>query len=396
MQNIPSHDKTVRMIFRPTDGYAIIGGDYSGQEPRSLCAFAQDKNMQQAYEQKKDLYAVIGSACFKNDYTDNLEFKPMPDGTVIQSQEGKERRSKSKTVMLGTLYGMSAATLGKRMNLTLEEAQQIVDSFYEGFPGIDKFTQDSQKMAKEKGYVTNMFGYRRHLPDATLPPFTVEPIKKNDTFNPLVGAIEHKDKLLESKISSYEKQLKKATKKFERNSIIKNAEKDGLKVRNNGAFISRALRQTLNARIQGTAASMTKLAMIMIRNDPELINLDAHLLATIHDEVFLEAPIANKDRVAKRLCELMVTAANVKCSFTPWSVDPYIIRDGWYEDENISKIHETYEKFIKKGSTETEAINKTREQFSMYNPDSIKLVCEQKYEIFKDSLINGPAYFEGK
>ena len=376
--------------------YAIIGGDYSGQEPRSLCAFSQDKDMQYAYEQKRDLYSSIATKCFKNRYEDNLEWVPQPDGTMIQSQEGKERRSKAKQCFLGINYGMSAPTLAKRMNLSVDEAQVIIDAYYEGFSGVYKFTQESQKMAIKKGYVTNLFGYRRHLPDATLPPFTVEPIKKNDNFNPLVGSIEHKDKLLESKITYYENKLKKANKKFERDNIIKMAEKEGLKVRNNGAFISRALRQTLNARIQSTAASMTKLAMIMIRNDPELIKLDAHLLATIHDEVFLEAPIVNKDRVAERLCELMVKAANVKCSFTPWSVDPYIVRDGWYEDENISKIHETYEKCIEKGSTEPEALKKTQDQFNMYNPDSVKLVCEQKYEIFKDSLINGPEYFEGK
>lgn len=81
--------------------YAIVGGDYSGQEPRSLCALAQDKDMQRAYEEKQDLYAVIASKCFKNRYEDNLEFQPQPDGTVIQSQEGKERRSKAKTVFLG-------------------------------------------------------------------------------------------------------------------------------------------------------------------------------------------------------------------------------------------------------------------------------------------------------
>ena len=81
--------------------YAIIGGDFSGQEPRSLCAMSQDKIMQEAYINKQDLYASVAAQCFHNNYTDNLEFVPQPDGSVIQSQEGKARRSKAKTVFLG-------------------------------------------------------------------------------------------------------------------------------------------------------------------------------------------------------------------------------------------------------------------------------------------------------
>ena len=87
LQNIPSHDKAIRLMFTPSPGYAIIGGDYSGQEPRSLCSFAQDKLMQEAYKEKKDLYAVIASKCFHNNYEDNLEFNPIthelqPDGNI--------------------------------------------------------------------------------------------------------------------------------------------------------------------------------------------------------------------------------------------------------------------------------------------------------------------------
>lgn len=81
--------------------YAIIGGDFSGQEPRSMCAFAQDTDMQAAYLKKQDLYSSVAAKCYHNRYEDNLEFQPQPDGTVIQSQEGKERRSKAKQMFLG-------------------------------------------------------------------------------------------------------------------------------------------------------------------------------------------------------------------------------------------------------------------------------------------------------
>lgn len=384
------------MTIKTRTRYAIIGGDFSGQEPRSLCAFSQDKDMQAAYIAKQDLYAAIAAKCFHNNYEDNLEFQPQPDGTVIQSQEGKERRSKSKTAFLGITYGMSSPTLAKRMQLPLAEATNIVDAFYEGFKGVDKFTKDSQEMAKKLGYVTNIYGRRRHLPDAQLPAYTIEPIKKKDYFNPLLGAKEHDDKQLKAKIKSYEAAIEKTRSKQARKSLQEKAKEEGFIIRNNGAFISRALRQTLNARIQGTAATMTKAAMILINNDPELKALGAKLLVTIHDEVFCEAPLANKDRVAERLCDLMVTAAKQKCSFTPWSVDPYIVTDGWYEDENESKIFEVYEKAIKKGKSEEEALREAQNRFTMFNPDSITLICHKEYKIGRDSLIYGPSYYVGK
>ncbi len=325
-----------------------------------------------------------------------IKVKRHSNVTVIQSQEGKERRSKAKQVFLGVNYGMSAPTLAKRMQLPVTEANSIIDAYYDGFKAVDKFTKDSQEMAKKLGYVTNIYGRRRHLPDAQLPLYTIEEKVKKDYFNPFIGAREHQDKQLEVKIKKYTKELEKAKTKIARQSVQERAETDGLKVRNNSAFISRALRQTLNARIQSSAATMTKSAMILINNDEELKQLGARLLVTIHDEVFCEAPLQNQERVAERLCELMVQAANEKCSFTPWSVDPYIVCDGWYEDENQSKIHETYEKAIKKGKTEEEALKLAQDTYSMFNPDSIKLICNKEYEIGVDSLIYGPKYYLGK
>ena len=293
-------------------------------------------------------------------------------------------------------YGMSPQTLAKRMQLPYAEAQAIVDSYYEGFKGIDQFTKESQEMAKKLGYVTNMYGRRRHLPDAQLPKVSVKLSKQKEFFNPFLNSREHVDKVLEAKMKTYENSYKKAKRKEEKETIKNRALAEGIIIRNNEAFINRSLRQSLNARVQGTSATMTKVAMIKLNNDSELKQLGARLLVTIHDEVFCEAPIANKDRVAEKLCELMVEAANEKCSFTPWAVDPYIVIDGWYEDENQSKIHETYEKAIKKGKSEEDAIKTAQKMYSMYNPDSVNLVCHKEYSVGKDSLVYGPNYYLGK
>lgn len=390
LQNIPSHDKAVRMMFIPSEGHVIIGGDYSGQEPRSLCAFAQDKAMQEAYREKKDLYAVIASKCFHNNYEDNLEFPPSLGGKL--NPEGKERRSKAKKVFLGVSYGMGSKTLADSMELPIDEAKQIINDFYKGFPGVDKFTKESQEMARKYGYVTDLFGRRRHLPDATLSEYEITPLKENSDFNPLLDVVPHRNDALAAKIADYKRKLEAAKWKSDKDKIVELAKKDNLNIKNNSGFISRATRQTLNARIQGSAASMTKLAMVKIHNDARMREMGFQLLITVHDEVLGEVKSEYAEEAAKRLCELMVEAAKVKCSFTPWSVDPYIVYDGWYEDECGAEVLKDYRKFTEKSSPE-EALESTFNKYLMLNKDSITKVIQGNYEIGNDSLKYGPNYF---
>ena len=86
LQNIPSGNHEIRLLFKAAEGKMIIGCDYSAQEPRLTAFYAKDDKMKQAYEDKKDLYAVIAQSMFENNYEDNLEF--YPDGTEVIS-DGK-------------------------------------------------------------------------------------------------------------------------------------------------------------------------------------------------------------------------------------------------------------------------------------------------------------------
>ena len=391
LQNIPAHDKTIRMIFTPSPGYAIIGSDFSAQEPRSTASLANDEEMIRAYDEGKDLYAVIGSICFHCKYEDCLEFHPV---THELQPEGKERRSKAKAILLGITYGMSAKSLADRIGVSLKEAEDIIGNFYKGFKGVKKLTDDSQRMLVEKGYVTDMWGRRRHLPDAQLPDFTVTPIKSDcSNFNPLLGSVEHEDLALKAKIVKYEDALSKTKWKKETDALVLAAKKDGLKVRNNRLFKSRAMRQCLNARIQGTAASMTKLAMAMIHNDKKLQDLGFQLLITVHDEVLGQAPIENSKEAADRLCELMVLAAKEKCS-CKFKCDPYIVRDGWYADEAAASILNSYVNYCKTLSKE-EALKKVEDKYLMFNKDTIKKICDETFVLNVDSLKYGPDYYKG-
>lgn len=282
---------------------------------------------------------------------------------------------------------MSAHSLAERIDVPQEEAQQIIDNFYAGFKGVDKLTKDSQKMLVEKGYVTDMWGRRRHLPDAQLPDFTITSEKATVQFNPLLGAVPHEDKALEMKIKQYEDKLSKARWKKDVDSVISQARKEGFYVRNNRGFKSKAMRQCLNARIQGTAASMTKKAMGMIHNDTELQRLGFTLLVTVHDEVFGQVPSENAEAAAKRLSEVMINAAKEKC-VCKFKCDPYIVVDGWYEDEMVAAVLNDYRKY-RESMSEEAAYIKICDKYSIFNKDALLKVCHEEYKIGIDSIKNG-------
>ena len=97
LQQIPSREKVMRMVFKASPGYCIVGGDYSQQEPRLLTHMCRDQNLIDTYNAGKDLYATIGSFVFHKDYWECMEH--WEDGTP--NPEGKKVRSKCKGLVLG-------------------------------------------------------------------------------------------------------------------------------------------------------------------------------------------------------------------------------------------------------------------------------------------------------
>ena len=275
-------------------------------------------------------------------------------------------------------YGMGVTTLADRLGTTLEEAQKIVDGYYGGLAGVKLYTEASQKMLKEKGYVTDLWGRHRRIPDGALPDFDVKLVNNSNDFNPLIGAVPHEDKEIAKRIEYYKDKLAKTKWKKDVDTIVAQAKREGLSVKNNRGFINRALRQCLNARIQGSSASMTKLAMIMIDNDPELNRLGFKLLITVHDEVLGQCPRENSEEAAKRLSEVMIAAAQTKCPNVPWKCDGYAV-SRWYEDELSGEIRNIYSK--KKDNPN--AIKELQEQFKMINPEYVEQMCLETYEINK-------------
>ena len=97
MQNIPSSNKEIRLLFRAAPGNVLVGSDFSQQEVRLLAEYSGDENMIASYRADKDIYASVASIVYKNNYEDNKEF--WPDGTA--NPEGKKRRSNCKSIVLG-------------------------------------------------------------------------------------------------------------------------------------------------------------------------------------------------------------------------------------------------------------------------------------------------------
>lgn len=389
LQQIPSHEKTMRMMFEASPGYCFVGSDFSQQEPRLLTHMCQDQNLIDTYNNKRDLYATIGSFVFHKDYWECMEH--WEDGSP--NPVGKGIRSKCKQIVLGTMYGMGAKLLATMLKVDIEECKSILEEFFKMFPTVKNFISSNEQSAKECGYVDDYLGRRRHLPDAQLPELEVTG-KRREYVNEDVflsditdnGYIEVDDdaltkewlaKLHDMVGESKSYKLKEKFKKF--------AKENGIEVRDNGAFISKAMTQATNARIQGGAASLTKKAMVKIFNDERLTKLGFRILIPVHDELLGECPIENAEEVAKLLSQDMIDAAKPECTVS-MKCDTYSVHY-WYSDEVENQIHEQYVTYINGDNKKNiqpisseEAIKLLSEEYSELSPDTLLKMCNAEFD----------------
>jgi DNA polymerase I-like protein with 3'-5' exonuclease and polymerase domains len=346
---------------------------------------SSDAKMYEAYNSGKDLYAMIAQSAFDNEYEDNLEFYPPNmeleiDGKKVitgkkthVNKAGKERRSVGKVLNLAATYGMSGATAGARLGKTRAEGDELLKNFFDGFPGVRDAIEQSKAFLKKNGYVEDFVGRRRRLSDINLPPYEVilQNVKTNDAdFNPIIGCSNRKtidprikkwEKLLQDQIDrsntwrsqkafeageSYEPSNELSNKAFDK--LAKAALQDGVIIQANTGRIAQASRQCFNARIQGSAASLTKMAMIDIFNDEELKQYQANLVITVHDEVLVECPAYYADKVEQRLPQIMIEAAKSGGDDVPQACDPYVV-SRWYCDTAAVAVQSEFKKLADKG-----------------------------------------------
>lgn len=297
------------------------------------------------------------------------------DGTP--NVEGKKRRKKMKTLLLGMSYGMGPNLLAQKMGVDKKEAEQIIDDFKTGFPQVQAWMDQTEHDAMTKGYVEDFWGRRRRLPDIQLPEYEVKYSKFGDngqTFNPILGSSGTFKDNNSDEIKYYQKKIAECRTKWERDKLKAEADKKGIYIKDNTGFISTAQRQCVNARIQGGAATMTKKAMIAISKDKEINDLGFHILIGVHDELIGECPKENADKVAERLSFLMKTA--VPELSVPFKCDAEI-EENWYKNEYSSIISADYHEFIEdKGMSPEDAFKQICEEHSEYDAEYLRSIIE--------------------
>ena len=309
MQNIPSKHKEIRNIFRAPEGKVLISADYSQQEPRLLASCSKDSKMLEAYKTGRDIYSWIASVVYKKSYEECLEH--YPDGTT--NKEGKELRGSMKSVILGIMYGRSAAGIAEQLNISVQQANEIIYDFYGAFPTVKDWTDKTIEKGKKCGFVQTVWGRKRRLPDLRLPEFKLYPLKGYtqvedvldfDSMDSLEG-----DGISDSDYNYFMNKLLKCRGYKQKLEVENEAKRRCIGVIDNGGKIADAQRQAVNSIIQGSAADMTKWAMIKIHENKRLQKLGAELIIQVHDEVILECPKENAEEVEGILQSCMLEAA---------------------------------------------------------------------------------------
>lgn len=321
LQNIPARNRDIRPMFVATEGYYLISGDFKQQEPRVLAHLSGDSEMIKAYKEGKDLYSWIASTVYKKPYEDCLEFNPV---THELQPDGDRMREEMKSVVLGAMYGRGAGAIAEQVGCSYAEAQGIIDTFYGAFPAVRRYITERQEFCKRTGYVTTAYGRKRRLPDLQLPEFEVLDI---NTKQPI------QDEMVAAAIS---KQMQGATNRYEKREIIQYWKQRGVTIKDNGGFIAEASRQVINSEVQGSAADITKKAMLEVGRDEQLEKLGFRMLVSVHDEIIGEVPKENALQAKDRLAEVMINSCADVIS-VPMAIDSEII-ERWYGEDLTEKL----------------------------------------------------------
>lgn len=329
LQNIPSRKKQfsdgtvidaghdIRQMFIAGTGNVIVGGDFSQQEPRCLAHLSGDEFMQQAYREGKDLYATLASQIYAVPYDECKEFRP--DGTV--NPEGKTRRQSVKEILLGIMYGRGVNSIAEKLHITTEDAQQIINNFYDSFPKVREFVTFTQEFARDYGYVQTIWGRKRRLPDMQLDPIDIR-------IAPRFLEPGQCDDVDDATYYKYLRLMQRAYGKVAKEQVIQLAQSDGYLITDNSGKIASAERQCVNSVVQGSSADMTKIAMLQIYNNARLKELNYKLIIPVHDEVLGVCPQENAKEVALILEEIMTNVVSDIFSI-PMKCDIEVTRR-WY------------------------------------------------------------------
>ncbi|MDO4345532.1 MAG: DNA polymerase I [Eubacteriales bacterium] len=236
LQNIPIRTelgRLLRKVFIPQDGYVLIDADYSQIELRVLAAMSGDETLIAAFGEHMDIHRLTASQVFHI---------PFDDVTPLQ-------RRNAKAVNFGIVYGISAFGLSEDLHISVKEAGEYIEKYFNTYPKVKEFLDTAVKDAKEQGYVTTLFHRRRPVPEL------------------------HSGNFMQRSFGE---------------------------------------RVAMNSPIQGTAADIIKIAMIRVNERLRNEDMKSRLILQVHDELLVEAEQSETERVKVILAEEMVNAVSLK------------------------------------------------------------------------------------
>ncbi len=235
LQNIPirsAEGRRIRQAFVAPKGYKILAADYSQIELRIMAHLSGDEGLIKAFKNGEDIHRATAAEVF---------------GVGLDEVSDEQRRN-AKAINFGLIYGMSAFGLGRQLHIGRNEAQQYIDLYFERYPGVRRYMDDTRALAAEKGYVETLFGRRLHLPEINA---------------------------------------------------------------RNGQRRQAAERTAINAPMQGSAADIIKRAMIAVDRYLQDEQPAAQMIMQVHDELVLEVAEEQLDAVQAKVVELMSAAAEL-------------------------------------------------------------------------------------
>ena len=232
LQNIPvrgEEGKEIRKAFIPEPGCLFFSADYSQIELRVMAHLSGDENMIEAFREGHDIHAATAAKIYKEE---------MENVT-------RDQRTKAKRANFGIIYGITIFGLADRLEISREEARQLIDGYFETFPKVKEYMEKAKEEARSKGYVETLFHRRRYLAD------------------------------------------------------INSA---------NGTVRGFAERNAINAPIQGTAADIIKVAMVRIHRPFKSENIRSKMILQVHDELNFSVYPDEKEKVERIVLEEMQNA----------------------------------------------------------------------------------------
>ena len=231
-QNIPIRTEQgaqIRSAFIANEGSVILAADYSQIELRIMAHISEDKNLIKAFNNNEDVHRSTASQVFDTEI----------------SKVTKDQRRKAKAINFGLIYGMSAFGLAKQIDVSRTEAKQYIDGYFENYPGVLQFMNETKEMAKSQGYVETVLGRRLYLPQ-----------------------INSKNKMLQQ----------------------------------------HALRTAINAPMQGSSADIIKKAMLDIQAWIDREDHEIKMFMQVHDELVFELEAEKANEYANSIKLMMSNA----------------------------------------------------------------------------------------